>query len=258
MTQSSSMTMNCGLSGRHSILGVKFDFNNYDSAYSTILDWRSSGRRELITITNPHSVLLCSRDQAMREATGRAGLTLPDGIGVILGAAILGYPHQGRVTGPTLMLKLCDWGREVGLRHFFYGGAPGVAEKLAMRMQDQFPGIQISGTLCPPFRELSAAEDEEHIKKINETRPDIVWVGLGAPKQEKWMLHHLGRVASTAMIGVGAAFDFHTGNTPWAPAWVRNCGMEWAWRLACEPRRMWRRNLDSPVFLIKIIKQRIF
>jgi len=239
------------------ILQVKFDLIAYHAAMETIEGWRKNQQRRYVTITNPHSVLLCQRDERMRQATEQAGMVLPDGIGIVLAANLLGYPHQGRATGPALMLKLCDWGRQKGYRHFFYGGTPGVAEKLAMKLSFDYPGLQVAGTYCPPFRQLSEKEDQAVIDQINTAKPDIVWVGLGAPKQEKWMADHVGRIAATAMIGVGAAFDFHSGNVKWAPDWIRKAGLEWAYRLALEPKRMWRRNLDSPIFLTKVIGQRI-
>lgn len=242
--------------GGVSVLGVEFDLLDYRQAFEKMLGWRQQGQRETITITNPHSVLLCGRNESMRRATA-AALTLPDGVGVIWAARILGYAHHGRVTGPTLMLKACDWGREHGLRHYFLGGADGVAEKLADVLSEKYPGLEVAGVCCPPFRPLSDAEDAELIAEVNATRPDIVWVGLGAPKQEKWMHAHLGQVDAAAMVGVGAAFDFHSGNVKWAPRWLRYLGMEWAYRLVLEPKRMWRRNLDSPLFLAKVVGQRI-
>lgn len=240
------------------ILGVRFNLIDYAQAFETIEGWRNRGQRNFVVIANPHSVLTCRRDPEMRRAVNQAGLILPDGVGIIHGAKILGLSHQGRVTGPTLMLKLCDWGREHGYRHFFYGGGEGVAEKLAEKLSQAWPGLQVAGTLCPPFRPPNAKENEEMIEQINQARPDIVWVGLGAPKQEKWMANHIHRIHTTAMIGVGAAFDFHSGNVSWAPPLLRQAGLEWAYRLALEPRRMWRRNLDSPLFLLKVLGQRIF
>src|SRR4029078_13605177 len=164
----------------------------------------------------------------------------------VLAAEVLGYGRQHRVTGPVLMLDLCDRGRERNLRHYFYGGAQGGAEELARRMTADYPGLIVAGTCCPPFRQLTPEEDQAIIDRINAARPDVVWIGLGAPKQEKWMRQRVGRLHVAAMIGVGAAFDFHSGNVKWAPWIVRKCGVEWAYRLLMEPRRMWRRNLDSP------------
>ena len=242
---------------KHDILRVKFDLIAYNVVMETIERWRKQGQCHYVTITNPHSVLMCHRDNLMNRATAEAGMVLPDGIGIVLAAQLLGYPHNGRASGPTLMLNLCDWGREKGYRHFFYGGAEGVADTLIDRLTRDYPGLKVAGTYCPPFRRLSEQKDREIVDQINATKPDIVWVGLGAPKQEKWMANHLGKIKATAMIGVGAAFDFHSGNTKWAPAWIRRIGMEWAYRLALEPKRMWRRNLDSPIFLTKVLYQRL-
>lgn len=239
------------------ILKVRFDFIAYETVMEIIQRWRANGESNYITITNPHSVMLCHRDEKMREATARANLTAPDGVGIILAANLLGYKSKGRVTGPTLMLKLCDWGRKYNYRHFFFGGAEGIADRLAERLSKLYPGLDVVGTHCPPFRELSPEEDKCIIEKINATKPDIIWVSLGAPKQEKWMAAHSKQVNATVMIGVGAAFDFHSGNIKWSPAWVRKLGIEWAYRLIQNPRRMWRRNLDSPIFLAKVIHQRL-
>jgi N-acetylglucosaminyldiphosphoundecaprenol N-acetyl-beta-D-mannosaminyltransferase len=239
------------------ILKIGFDLITYEAVIDAIQHWRANGEFHYVTITNPHSVMLCHRDEQMQEATAGASLTVPDGVGIIIAANILGYESKGRVTGPTLMLKLCDWGRKYGYRHFFYGGAEGISDRLTARLSNIYPGLEVAGTYCPPFRELSVNEDKLIIEKINATNSDIIWVSLGAPKQEKWMAAHLGRIRATAMIGVGAAFDFHSGNIKWSPAWVRELGIEWAYRLFQNPRRMWRRNLDSPIFLTKVLCQRL-
>lgn len=237
------------------VVGVHFDFVLMRQVIDAIEHWRSRRSRTYVVLTNPHSVMLCRRDEQMRRATATAGLTLPDGVGVILAAELLGYGRQHRVTGPALMLDVCDRGRAHGYRHFFYGGAEGVADELARRLTEQFPGLQVAGTYCPPFRQLSQDEDQAVVDHVSAARADIVWVGLGAPKQEKWMREHVGRIDAPVMIGVGAAFDFHSGNVAWAPRWVRKFGVEWAYRLAMEPRRMWRRNLDSPLFLVHVLMQ---
>jgi len=237
------------------ILGIGFDLVSYEDVLAAIGRWRADGERHYLTLTPPYTVLLCHRDPALKQATERAALTLPDGVGIILAARLLRYPHMGRVTGPMLMLKLCDWGRKEGLRHFFCGGLPGVADRLSERLMEKFPGFQVAGTASPPFRSLAAEEDERIVGKINASDADIVWVGLGSPKQEKWMLEHVGRIRAAALIGVGAAFDFHSGHVKWAPAWVRRAGIEWAYRLMKEPRRMWRRNVNSVVFVTEVLHQ---
>lgn len=239
------------------VLGVRFDFTDYDMVIERLRQWRVRGERRYITIANPHCVMTCRRDAEMARATAASALTLPDGVGVIWAARLLGFPNHGRVTGPTFMLRCCDQGRSYALRHYFYGGREGVANTLAARLSEKFPGLTVVGTCCPPFRTLTEEEDQEIVDRINATRPDVVWVGLGAPKQEKWMLAHLGRIEAAAMVGVGAAFDFHSGQVRWAPSWVRKMGLEWAYRLLLEPRRMWRRNLDSPLFAAMVILQRL-
>src|SRR4051812_7537177 len=186
------------------IAGVPFDFVPQRQVMDEVEQWRRARRRDYIVLTNPHSVMLCRRDPRMRNATHGAGLTLPDGVGVVLAAKLLGYGRRHRVTGPALMLQLCNDARPLGFRHFFYGGAEGIADKLVACLTAQFPGLQVAGTCCPPFRKLSEDEQDDVAAKINATRPDIVWVGLGAPKQEKWMSEQLRRIHAPAMIGVGA------------------------------------------------------
>lgn len=242
---------------KHSILGILFDLISYESVLKTIEHWRQTGEKQYITLAPPYSVLLGDRDAEMNVAMDRAGLVLPDGVGIILAANILNYKNNGRITGPLLMLKTCDWGRQYGYRHYFYGGAEGVVERLVDRLSQIFPGIQIAGTYSPPFQPLSEKEDQAIVEKINATNPDIVWVGLGTRKQEMWMAEHLGKIKATAMIGVGQAFDIHSGMIKWAPARIRKVGLEWAYRLAKEPKRLWRRNLEAPTFVYKVICQRL-
>ena len=148
-----------------------------------------------------------------------------------------------RVYGPELMTLFCAESAARGRRHFFYGGAPGVAEDLAKRFAEKFPGLIVAGKYCPPFRSLSQAEDDGIVSIINSSGADIVWVGLGAPKQERWMFEHRERLRAPVLVGVGAAFDFFTGRIAQAPLWMRENGLEWLSRLSKEPRRLWRRYL---------------
>jgi len=240
---------------RAHIAGVDFSFVLQDAVLDRILRWRRSGQKKYIVLSNPHSVMISSRDQRMANATAGAELTLPDGIGIVLAAKILGLGKRYRVTGPSLMLRMCNLGRRHGLRHFFYGGAPGVVEKLSERLSEQFPGLIVAGHYTPPFGDTTKEEDQKAIDAINASNADVVWIGLGAPKQEKWMADHVGKIDSAALIGVGAAFNFHAGTVPWAPRFVRRWGLEWAYRLLTEPRRMWKRNLDSPLFLASVLAQ---
>jgi N-acetylglucosaminyldiphosphoundecaprenol N-acetyl-beta-D-mannosaminyltransferase len=240
---------------RRFILGQPFDLLDADAAIQRILALVEARQPGYVTFVNPHSLVRSRRDPEFRSALSRSTLTLCDGVGIGLACRLLGLPHASRVPGPELMPRLCDQGRERGLRHFFYGGGPGIAEALASRFTQRLPGLAVCGTHCPPFRELSAEEDAAIVTAINRCRPDVVWVGLGTAKQEKWMAAHAGRIAAPVMLGVGAAFDFHAGVVTRAPECVRHAGLEWAWRLAHEPRRLWRRNLDSPLFLALVACQ---
>jgi N-acetylglucosaminyldiphosphoundecaprenol N-acetyl-beta-D-mannosaminyltransferase len=160
-----------------------------------------------------------------------------------------------RVYGPDLLLACCELAREHGYSSFYYGGRPGVADLLAQRLQLRYPGLRVAGTYSPPFWEPSAAADERAVRLINAARPDLVWVGLGTPKQELWMAAHRARLDASILIGIGAAFDIHAGLTPQAPRWMQRGGLEWAFRLAHEPRRLWRRYLyNNPLFLAGIAR----
>ena len=171
---------------------------------------------------------------------------------------LLGRPVPERLPGPTVILDVCRFGIDKNFKHFFYGGAEGVTDKLAGKMTAQFPGLQVAGCYCPPFRPLTDEEDKQVVKMINESKADIVWVGLGAPKQEKWMFDHLGKIDAPVMMGVGAAFDFHSGNRKWAPAWIRKIGCEWIYRMFTGGKRVFWRNLKhESLFVYLIIKQRI-
>ena len=240
---------------KYKILNVQFDLVDYRAVMENIDQWRCNGERRFITLTPPHSVVMCDSDGELSEAIDQANVTLPDGVGVILAANLLKYPHRGRVTGPMLMLKLCEWGRAEGYGHFFYGGFPGVADMLAKRLTEKFPGLKVTGAYSPPFRKLTLEEDAKIIQHINSARPDVVWVGLGSPKQEKWMVDHVGKIDAAALIGVGAAFDFHSGRVKWAPTCIRKAGLEWAFRLVTDPKHMWRRNVNSVVFLARVLRQ---
>ena len=242
---------------RQTILGFNFDFVSYDDVIRAVCRWRNLRQSRLISLVNPFSVLLGRRDNGMARAIRSSSLVLPDGIGIILAATMLGYFKASRVTGPTLMLRLCDASRRYGLRHYFSGGSHDTVTQLVSRLSSMFPGLEVAGWYAPPFRPLTKDEDSDVIRHINQTRPDIVWVGLGAPKQEKWMLAHHGTINAAALIGVGAAFNFHAGTQKWAPQWMRRCGLEWLHRLCQEPRRMIRRNLGSVVFLSGVFRQAV-
>ena len=169
---------------------------------------------------------------------------------------LAGFSQARRVCGSDLLDEVCAYGVSREYRHYFYGASPRVLELLVDRLQRRHPGLIVAGYRSPPFRPLTAAEDAADIAAINEAHPDFVWVGLGMPKQEKWMVEHLGKIDATALIGVGAAFDFHAGTKPRAPIWMQRSGLEWLFRLMTEPRRLAHRYLiDNTLFVGYMLQQ---
>jgi N-acetylglucosaminyldiphosphoundecaprenol N-acetyl-beta-D-mannosaminyltransferase len=190
------------------------------------------------------------RDAELRAIHNAAGMVTPDGMPLVWISRATGFHHVERVYGPDLMLACCEVSQTAGYRHYFYGGAPGVPERLAERLQSRFAGLKVVGSYSPPFRALTPVEDASVVDQINRAGPDIVWVGLSTPKQERWMSEHRGRLHAPVLIGVGAAFDFHAGLKQQAPGWMQRSGLEWLYRLCQEPRRLWRRYLrNNPLFV---------
>lgn len=238
---------------RVNVLGLGISAVNLDAAVQWVHHCIERREKTYICVATVHGVMECQQDSELMEIFNASGLVTADGMPLVWILRSRGYANQTRVYGPDLMLEICRSSVEHGYRHFMYGGAPGVAESLAKILADTMDGIQIVGTHSPPFHELTEAEDSEIVREINSARPDIVWVGLGTPKQERWMADHLKRLNASVLIGVGAAFDFLSGNKAQAPRWMRNNGLEWAFRLATEPRRLWKRYLIyNPWFLYKL------
>lgn len=234
---------------RCDVLGVQVSAVNMTIALELIDEWISSRTRTYVCITGVHGVMESQRDEQLKRIHNQAGMVTPDGMPMVWINRLRGNSHVSRVYGPDLMLQVCQQGVEKGYRHFFYGAGPGVAQQLSQRLAERFPGIQIVGMYTPPFRQLTDEEDRQIVSMINQSGADIVWVGLSTPKQERWMAAHLGKIHAPVMIGVGAAFDFLAGNKRQAPRWIQKIGMEWFYRLCCEPRRLWKRYLtNNPLF----------
>jgi N-acetylglucosaminyldiphosphoundecaprenol N-acetyl-beta-D-mannosaminyltransferase len=241
---------------RANILGVGVSAINPAQALQTIDGWIHRREQKYVCVTGVHGIMESQRDTKLKEIHNHAGLVTPDGMPLVWLSRLKGFRWVERVYGPDLMLAICEQSLVKGYRHYFYGGAKDVAEKLVTRLTRQFSGLQIAGFWSPPFRPLTRDEDEELIQLMNGTQPDIVWVGLSTPKQEYWMHQHLGRVRAPVMIGVGAAFDFHAGVKRQAPRWMQKSGLEWSFRLLTEPRRLWRRYLiNNPMFLWMVLLQ---
>jgi N-acetylglucosaminyldiphosphoundecaprenol N-acetyl-beta-D-mannosaminyltransferase len=241
---------------RANILGVGVSAVNMEMALRTVEDWISRRETHYVCVTGVHGVMESQRDEKLRHIHNVAGLVTPDGMPLVWLSRLIGFRNVARVYGPDLMLTGCERFAERGYRHFFYGGAPGVANKLVVRLKSRFPGLQVAGIDSPPFRPLTPQEDQAVVERINVARPDIVWVGISTPMQEHWMAEHVGRLSAPVLVGVGAAFDFHAGLKKQAPRWIQNSGLEWFFRLLMEPRRLWRRYLtNNPRFLWLILLQ---
>jgi N-acetylglucosaminyldiphosphoundecaprenol N-acetyl-beta-D-mannosaminyltransferase len=224
-------------------------------AVGTVARWITDSHHAYVTVTPAHAVMDAYRDPELRRIFNASGMTTPDGMAIVWLLKLQGYRGVSRVYGPDLMLETCRAGLEPGYRHFLYGGAEGVAERLAARLRASFPGIRIVGTHTPPFRDLAAEEDRIVVDRLNASEADIVWVGLSTPKQERWMADHRSRLAAPVLIGVGAAFDFLSGTKPQAPRWMQRSGLEWLFRLASEPRRLWPRYRQYPRFVVLALAQ---
>jgi N-acetylglucosaminyldiphosphoundecaprenol N-acetyl-beta-D-mannosaminyltransferase len=225
------------------VLGVDVSAINMSDALQELESWIATGSQGYVCITGAHGLIESQDDPVLRDIHNRAGLVTPDGMPLVWMSRALGHKRTERVYGPDLMRKMSALSARRGYRQFYYGGAEGVAERLSHTLTQDYPGLEVAGHFCPPFRLLTVAEDEEVVNRINQARPDIVWVGLSTPKQEYWMASHLIRIKAPVMIGVGAAFDFLSGLKSQAPAWMQKRGLEWSYRLATEPKRLWRRYL---------------
>ena len=241
---------------RANLLGVGISTVNMAEALRLSERLLHQHRKGYVCLTGVHGVMEAQRDATLREILNRSFLCLPDGMPTVWVGRLQGHHTMDRVYGPDFMLQLCKLSARHDYRHFLYGGKRGVAEKLQARLEILVPAINIVGTYTPPFRPLSSHEEEDLIARIDESRPDIVWVGLSTPKQERFMAQYVERLNTTLIVGVGAAFDIHAGLLADAPQWVKNCGLQWFDRLCQEPRRLWRRYLaNNPLFLWEIALQ---
>ena len=241
------------------LLGVPLALADYDG----VLDWIDAAvaarSREYICVAATHTVVACGEDPELRDAVLGASMTVPDGQPLVWALKALGRGDglHGRVYGPELMARACERGALTGTRMFLYGGKnQGALVQLTANLRSRYPGVQIVGGYVPPFRPLTADEEAHVAAEIERCGADVVWVGIGVPKQEKWMAQMRPALAAPVLVGVGAAFDFHAGLVPQAPGWIQTAGLEWAYRLAREPRRLWRRYLHyNPRFVLGFVRE---
>lgn len=226
---------------RFPVIGTEIAAFSFEEALGLLLSAPADGRRLHVHFCTVHSVVSAADDEGLRAAFNAPdSIASPDGVPLVWVGRARGRSVE-RVCGPDLMPALIDRARALGARHFFYGGAPGVAERLAERLAETYPGLEVAGTHSPPFRPLTPEEDAAEIEMINAARPDYVWIGLGAPKQDLWAARQRSALDAPVLLAVGAAFDFHSGGLRRAPAWMQRTGTEWLFRLLAEPRRLFRR-----------------
>ena len=239
------------------LLGVPMAMTDYDATMDVMDGMIARRERGYFCATAVHAVMVAQTDPEMRAALRGSTLTVPDGMPLVWTANLLGEKLEDRVYGPELMLRYCERSRDKGHRIYLYGGRDqGSLAQLALNLRLRFPGIKIVGGHSPPFRPLSDAEDDVIAEQINAAKPDVVWVGIGVPKQEKWMARMRDRVDAPVMVAVGAAFDFHAGRVSMAPQWMQDRGLEWTYRIAQEPRRLLPRYLiHNPRFLLRVARQ---
>jgi N-acetylglucosaminyldiphosphoundecaprenol N-acetyl-beta-D-mannosaminyltransferase len=227
-----------------SVLGVPLALTDYDRTLDWIDEMARTGERGYVCVANVHTVTSSSEDPELRHALMHSSLNVPDGQPLVWAMNALGHHLGDRVYGPELMSRACERARHTGLRMYLYGGRnQGALVQLALNLRQRHPGVKIVGGYSPPHRPLTDDERDAVVREINRSRADVVWVGIGVPKQEKWMVQMRPLLRASVLIGVGAAFDFHAGLVPQAPTWMQEAGLEWAYRLAHEPRRLWRRYL---------------
>jgi len=239
------------------VLDVRLAVTDYERALDWIDAAVAAGAREYVCVAAVHTVMESRDDAALRDAVAGAAFTVPDGQPLAWALRALGHDIDSRVYGPELMARACARAAGSGQRHYLYGGRDQSALfKLTLRLRQRFPGLRIVGGYSPPFRDLSEAELDAIAADVNRARPDVVWVGIGVPKQEKWMAAMRDRLDAPVLVGVGAAFDFHAGLVPQAPPWMQRRGLEWLFRLKQEPRRLWKRYArHNPRFVTGFARQ---
>ncbi len=241
------------------LLGTSLAVIDYERALAWIDAAVAAGAREYVCVAAVHTVMEAREDPELRAAVAGSAFTVPDGMPLAWGLRALGHDIATRVYGPDLMGYSLARSAATGQRHFLYGGRDDDLEALPLlerRLRERYPGLVLAGSYQPVYRPLSDTELDEVAAAINAAKPDVVWVGLGVPRQEKWMAAIRGRLDAPVLVGVGAAFDFHAGLVPQAPPWMQRVGLEWLFRLRQEPRRLWRRYArHNPRYVIGFARQ---
>lgn len=242
---------------RFPVLDCRINRTDLERATNDTCAHISTGAGGYVCFSNVHTVVSARRDELLRDITNQSFLSLPDGKPLSLVARWHGLTDVGRVAGPDFLPYLI--GKTRGARHYFYGSTPETLARLTANLQHRFPDMNIAGSYSPPFRDLTPDETDQILEQINAARPDLIWVGLGAPKQEYWMARHWERLRPAILLGVGAAFEFHAGTVTRAPAWIQRLSIEWLYRLLQEPRRLWKRYLvTNSLFIYYLVSHALF
>lgn len=237
------------------VVGTWISMTSYDEVIE-VVSARRPDKALSIAVCNVHSVMSARRDPVLREALGATAVATPDGVPLVWTLRRTANPEQARVYGPDLMRRALMESADRGWRHYLYGSTPETLDRLMASIADIAPDAEVVGAYSPPFAPPSPEQDAADIERIRSSGADIVWVGLGMPKQELWMHRVSGELPGMALIGVGAAFDFIAGTVEEAPAWMMRSGLEWLYRLSREPRRLWRRYIwNNPMFVILVTRQ---
>ena len=231
------------------ILKTNINVTNMSDTIKYIGEHLDDLRGKYICVSNVHTTVMSYENEEYRKIQNSAAMALPDGAPLSSYSRRKGYKQAQRVTGPDLMLELFAISKEKGYRHYFYGATEETLQSMREVLARDYPGIEIAGMYAPPFRALTPQEDAQIVAKINESRPDFIWIGLGAPKQEEWMYQHMGQLQGV-LIGVGAGFDYLAGYIKRAPRWMQRMSLEWLYRLLQDPKRLWRRYFTSNVKFI--------
>ena len=236
------------------ILGVRVHLVQIPEVLETFEDWiKNRDGCRYVVATGMHGVMEAQRQEDFKSIVNAADLFVPDGISLVWTSRLRGHHLEKRVSGADLMREFIRLSEQRGYRNFFYGDTEDTLSLLVQQLKKDHPNLKIAGVHSPPFRPLSAAEEADQVRIINKSAADVLWVGLGLPKQERWMFQHKDELTVPVLVGVGAAFKFVSGRQKRAPAWLGDHGLEWAWRFAHEPRRVWRRVLlDGPRFAYNV------
>jgi len=242
------------MDSRIKILGNKINcFNGYEELYQHVIDDCRKGRirKGYVTVNNVHTMIEGYNNSSYQTIINEGYLSIPDGKPLEIVGRLKGNKNIFRLFGPTVMEKFIDWGRKDNITHFFFGSSEATLSKLREAIEQKYPGARIVGMISPPFKPFTEWDNESFIQSINLAKPDFIWIGLGAPKQERWMAENWAQLDQGLLFGIGAGFDYLAGNTKHAPTWMKNASLEWLYRLVQEPKRLWKRYFRTiPPFIL--------